>query len=124
MGEKKILVCDDDDTLVGLLESLLETAGYDVITAEDGFECVEKFVSEKPDLLILDLDMPRKTGFDVLDDLKRRGEAGNGVPVFVLSGRERQEDVQRASQFGVVGYITKPFSGESFLQRVRDAFSR
>jgi CheY-like chemotaxis protein len=118
----KLLVCDDDDTLVALLESILSGAGYEVITAEDGFQCLEKFHAEKPDMLILDLDMPQKTGFEVLEQLSREG-ALRERPLLVLTGRERKEDVERATGYGAKAFITKPFNGDTLLRMVAEILS-
>ena len=117
---KKILICDDDDTLLGLIEAILMGAGYTVITAEDGYECLDKYASEKPDMLIVDIDMPNKNGFEVLEELARQG-ALNKQPLFMLSGRERKEDLERASSLGAKGFIVKPFSGEALIDQVRGA---
>ena len=119
---KKILICDDDDTLVGLLETLLEMAGYTVVTAGDGVQALEMFESEGPDLLIIDIDMPHKNGFEVLEELSIRGALGS-KPLLVLSGRERKEDLARAEQFGAKGFIIKPFNGEDLVDKVRSVFS-
>ena len=116
---RKILVCDDDDTLVVLLESLLETAGYLVVTAEDGFDCLDKFHAEKPDMLIIDIDMPHKNGFEVIDQLSREG-ALRDRPLMVLSGRERKEDVERAHQYGAKAFVTKPFNGDTLVRMVHE----
>ena len=119
---KKILICDDDDTLLGLIEAILQGAGYDVVTAEDGFECLDRFSAERPDMLIIDIDMPNKNGFEVLEELTRAGSLGR-MPLFVLSGRERKEDLERAQSFGARGFIVKPFSGDVLIGKVKEAFA-
>jgi CheY-like chemotaxis protein len=118
----KLLVCDDDDTLVALLESILSGAGYEVVTAEDGVQCLEKFHAEKPDMLILDLDMPQKTGFEVIEQLSKEG-ALRDRPLLVLTGRERKEDVERAMTQGAKAFITKPFNGDTLLRMVAEILS-
>ena len=118
-GAAKILVCDDDDTLVVLLEALLSSAGYEVVTAEDGFACLEKFHTEKPDMLVIDIDMPNKNGFEVLEQLSREGSLA-GRPLMVLSGRERKEDVERAHHFGAKAFVTKPFNGDTLVRMIKE----
>lgn len=117
---KKILLCDDDDILVDILESVLETAGYKVVVAADGLECVERFQAEKPDMMIIDLDMPRRGGFAVIDQLRRKGVM-NGCALVIMSGRENKKDRDRADASGVVDYMVKPFNVTELIKQVNSA---
>ena len=116
---KKILICDDDDTMVFLLESLLERQGYTVQTALDGFECLLKFKKDKPDLLLLDLDMPVKNGFEVLDELSTGGGL-DSTPVVVISAGERMENKQRLEGYGVKDIFIKPFDADELMERINE----
>lgn len=90
---KKILIADDDPIIIKLLQVNLELDGYEVVTAEDGVEAVERAIETKPDLVILDIMMPRMDGWTALQELKRQPETAK-APVVLLSAKAQQEDVR------------------------------
>ena len=112
---KKILVCEDDECLIQLLQMVLEGSGYAFVGAHDGEAGLESFYAERPDVMILDIDMPRKDGFQVLQEIRDAG-ALNGTKVFFLSGKEKKADLERARQLGAFAYMIKPFNCEALVE--------
>jgi DNA-binding response OmpR family regulator len=112
----KILVVDDDLDLSGLISYALRQAGYLVLEAPDGPSGLEAFERERPDLVILDVNMPRLDGFEVLTRIRA---AGHRSPVMMLTVRSSEEDQVRALDLGADDYLTKPFSPRTVLARVR-----
>jgi two-component system KDP operon response regulator KdpE len=113
----RILVVDDEPPIRRLLRTGLGTQGYDVIDAANGKDALAA-MSEKPDLVILDLGLPDMQGHDVLRTLR---ESGNDVPVVVLSSRDDEAGKVKAFDFGADDYVTKPFGMNELLARVRAA---
>jgi len=105
----KILVCDDERHIVRLIQVNLEKAGYNVVTAYDGKDGLEKIRSEKPDLVVLDVMMPYMDGFEVLKCLRREPETMN-IPVVMLTAKAQDKDVFEGYHFGADMYLTKPFN--------------
>ena len=117
---KKILTCDDEPNIVRLIQVNLQKQGYDVYTAYNGRECLERVEEILPDLIVLDLMMPEMTGFEVLERLKA-DERYASIPVIMLTARTQDQDVLRGWQAGVECYLTKPFNpGElvTFIKRI------
>lgn len=110
----KILIADDDPIIIKLLQVNLEMEGYAVITAEDGLDAVEKARIEKPDLIILDLMMPRMDGWTAQETL-HKDPSLNATPVIFLSARAQQADLKRGYEAGVAEYVTKPFDPVDLL---------
>lgn len=119
---KKILAVDDEKHIRLLVEVNLKRAGYTVITASDGEEALEKVKSEKPDLVVLDVMMPRKDGFEVLRTLRADPETMN-LPVIMLTAKAQDADVFRGWQSGVDSYLTKPFNPMELLTFVKRIFA-
>jgi len=117
----KILVVDDDSELLGLIGFALRRAAYLVIEAAEGASALSAFEREKPDLVILDLNMPGMSGFEVL---KRMRAAGSATPVMILTVRSNEEDLVRGLDLGADDYLTKPFSPRTLLARVRALLRR
>lgn len=120
MPPVKILVCDDERNIVRLIQVNLEKEGYNVVTAFDGKEGLEKVASEKPDLLVLDVMMPYMDGFEVLKHL-RREQATEGLPVIMLTAKAQDKDVFEGFHYGADMYLTKPFNPKeliSFVKRI------
>jgi len=118
---RKILVVDDERHIVRLVEVNLQRAGYDVVTAYDGVEALEKVASEKPDMIVLDVMMPRKDGFEVLQDLQATPGTQN-IPVIMLTAKAQDADIFRGWQSGVSSYLTKPFNPRELLTFVERIF--
>jgi DNA-binding response OmpR family regulator len=117
----KILVVDDDLELLGLVAFALRQAGYLVIEAPDGRSGLEACAREQPALAILDVNMPRLSGIDLLREIRRRGYA---TRVMMLTVRSDEEDQVRALDLGADDYLTKPFSPRTLLARVRALLRR
>jgi CheY-like chemotaxis protein len=114
MEKKTVLIADDDQIIIKLLQVNLEMEGYEVITAEDGQDAVEKAQRKTPDLIILDIMMPRLDGWSARQELLKY-PALRDVPVIFLSARAQQADLRKGYEAGVAEYITKPFDPVDLL---------
>ena len=130
IASAKILVADDDPEMRMITTVVLESKGYQVRTAEDGEDALAKIEEQEPDLLVLDLLMPKMDGFDVCKRLKERRESGGKrIPILILSAvREessrRRYELETEMELDVDDYITKPISPPILLQRVERALRR
>ncbi len=123
-GKRKIVVADDTAFFRIMLTDLLEGNGYEVITANDGEEALQKVKHELPDLdlLLLDMLMPKMDGFTVIKELKK-GVMGQALPILALSGVFKSDDDREMMRdLGVVGYIDKDTSPDEILRRVKLIF--
>ncbi|HTR18910.1 MAG TPA: response regulator [Candidatus Paceibacterota bacterium] len=102
----KVLVAEDDSLLSSILINRFQSSGFDVMGSFDGDETVDKIKSWKPGLILLDILMPKKDGFAVLEEIKKDPACAN-IPVIVLSNLGEENDRQRASKFGVIDYLVK-----------------
>lgn len=121
-AKKKVLVVDDDTDDLKMISMILEPEGYDVVTAENGVEALEKVESEDPDLILLDVMMPELNGFAACDRLKS-SPASQGIPVVLLTGVARQITKTRYPINGVLRaeaeeYLEKPVDPEELLKVV------
>jgi DNA-binding response OmpR family regulator len=116
----RILVVDDDVELVGLLKFALNGAGYDVVTAFDGEQAISRFRETRPDLILLDVNLPIRNGFEVLDLIRKHSQ----VPVMMLTVRSAEEDEVRGLNLGADDYLKKPFSPRTLLARIRSLLRR
>ena len=117
---KKILVVDDERHIVRLVEVNLSRAGYDVATAYDGVEALEKVQGEAPDMIVLDVMMPRMDGFEVLKRLQADAKTQD-IPVIMLTAKSRPHEKLRASTIeGLGGYIGKPFDVLELRKQIED----
>jgi DNA-binding response OmpR family regulator len=114
---QRILICDDDPAILRVLEVNLEVEGYDVLLAHHGEEAYEVAVAEKPDLIILDIMMPRLDGYQTCEKLKATDETKD-IPVIFLSAKAQQSDIDRGREYGVADYLTKPFDPTDLLDVV------
>lgn len=118
---KKILAVDDEKHIVKLVQVNLERQGYEVITANDGKEALQKVEEEHPDLIVLDVMMPYMDGFEVLQHL-RRNPATRDIPVIMLTAKAQDADVFKGWQSGVDLYLTKPFNPMELVSFVKRIF--
>ena len=118
----KLLVVDDDADLRAILAFALRGAGYFVVEARDGAGALAAAAAERPDLVVLDLNLPDADGLDLVSRL--RGGDPASRPILVLSVRAAEEDVVRALDLGADDYLTKPFSPRTLLARVRAVLRR
>ena len=105
--KKRILIVDDDASIRNGLKKLLKKANYEVVLAADGFEAVDRFFSEPIDLLLLDLNMPRKDGREALAEIKQ-DPALKSIPIVILTTSTAEEDIVRTYCSGANSYISKP----------------
>jgi two-component system alkaline phosphatase synthesis response regulator PhoP/two-component system response regulator VicR len=115
---KRILVVDDEKHMVRLLQLNLEREGYEVVTAYDGADGLETARALKPDLVLLDITMPRMDGFEVLNALKSR-EDTEKTPVVILTARSKDADVFHGYESGADAYLTKPLHPSELTAVIR-----
>jgi two-component system alkaline phosphatase synthesis response regulator PhoP len=115
----KILVADDEPNILISLEYLMKREGYEVFLARDGHEALEVLRRERPHLVLLDVMMPKKTGFEVCQEL-RSDEALRDTKVLILTAKGRDTDVAKGMALGASAYMTKPFSTRELVQKVRE----
>ncbi len=117
MNKKKVLVVDDSPTQLKLMSDPLMSRGYTIVTAMDGVEALEMVASEKPDLVVLDVIMPRKNGFRVCRDIKI-SPLYNAIKVILISSKDQESDKFWGERQGADLYITKPFTDEELVSGV------
>ncbi len=123
---KKILIVDDDPDIRDVLTIILESRGYQVVTAQNGIEGLANLKAEKPDLMILDLLMPKMDGFGVMKELREASWAEfKNMPIMILTsvGEEparRRYQLETAVELGMDDYVEKPIAPEALLERVEN----
>jgi DNA-binding response OmpR family regulator len=117
---KRVLVVDDEVHVIQLVDLALRTEGFEVIAACDGQEALLKAVSEKPDVILLDVNLPDINGFEVCKRLKA-GENTRRIPVLFLSAMSQEQKIEQGLSVGAAAYITKPFQMKSLIQKIRQA---
>jgi DNA-binding response OmpR family regulator len=115
---KRILIADDEQNIVISLEFLMKREGYEVLVAQDGAEAVDMIRAEMPDLVLLDVMMPRKTGFEVCQEVKA-DPALKSVSILMLTAKGRDTEVAKGLALGADAYMTKPFSTKELVEKVR-----
>ena len=113
--KKKVLIVEDEKNIVDILRFNLQRSGYDTIEAYDGEDGLNKALAENPDLVLLDVMLPKMIGFDVCKTLCQQGSS---VPVIILTAREEEADKVLGLEIGADDYITKPFSMRELIARV------
>ena len=114
-----ILIADDEPNILISLEFLLKRAGYQVSLARDGQAALDAILRDRPDLVLLDVMMPKKTGLEVCQAV-RADEACNGVRILMLTAKGRDTDVAKGLALGADAYMTKPFATKDLVQKVKD----
>ena len=114
-----LLIADDEPNIVISLEYLLKREGYRVLVARDGQEALDTIVREHPDLVLLDVMMPHKTGFEVCQAV-RISPGVEATPILMLTARGRETDVAKGLALGANAYMTKPFSTRELVQKVAE----
>lgn len=119
MAEKKILLVDDAATMLMMEQMFLSKEPYDLITAKDGQEAVEKAESECPDLILMDVVMPKMDGFEAVRKI-RENEATKMIPIIMVTTRGEQDNMEKGYKNGCNGYVTKPINGPELLTKIRN----
>ncbi len=114
----KVMVVDDAYSELQIMESILKSAGHQVLSYTDGELLEEKVATERPDVLLLDVVMPKRNGFEVLRGL-RKDERTRKVPVVIISSKDQDSDKQWGKRQGADEYVTKPFTPDQLLSAVR-----
>jgi DNA-binding response OmpR family regulator len=120
--KKKILVVDDSKTALFMVTTILKKAPYDLVTAHDGQQAVEVAMAERPDLILMDVIMPRMTGFEACREL-RQHDATRTIPVILVTTRGEERNVETGFESGCNDYVTKPVNAQELLAKVRDHIS-
>ena len=116
---KKILVADDEPHIVKLLKARLEAGGYEVITASDGQECLDKVYRENPVVIILDIMLPKKDGYQVCGIL-RDDQRYQDIPIIMLTACKEAGEIKKGMESGAVIYLQKPFNQDVLLGMVQE----
>jgi CheY-like chemotaxis protein len=119
MQKKKILVVDDSKTALLVESMVLRKGPYELVTASDGVEAVEKAITERPDLILMDVMMPRMGGFEACQALRQR-EDTQAIPIIMVTTRGEAANVETGFVSGCSDYVTKPINAVELLAKVRD----
>ena len=120
MTDASLVLCaDDDEDILSLVSLRLQRAGFEVVTAADGDEAVEIARARRPALAVLDVMMPKRTGYEVLAEL-RNDETLREMKVILLSARVQEGDVARGMEAGADAYLAKPFKARDLVSKVQE----
>jgi DNA-binding response OmpR family regulator len=120
---KKILVVDDKPEVVELVTATLEGEGYQIISASDGREALEKIDKEEPGLVLLDIIMPKMDGFEVLSEVKKHPKTKE-IPIIMLTAKGQKLDKDKGRRLGAEDYIIKPFSPSHLLRKIEEVLGQ
>ena len=115
----RILIADDEPNILISLEYLMKREGYDVSVARDGVEALDTLRRERPSLVLLDVMMPRKTGYEVCQEVRADDELKDTL-ILMLTAKGRDTDVAKGLALGANDYVTKPFSTKELVQKVQE----
>jgi len=118
MARKKILLVDDADTILMIERMILSKGAYDFVTAKDGQEAIDKARTEKPDLILMDILMPKVDGFQACQKL-RDDESTRSIPIIMVTTRGEANNVEQGYASGCNDYVAKPIDGIELLSKVR-----
>ena len=119
----KILIAEDERDIRELVKYSLTFAGFEVVEASNGIEAVDRTVAEKPDLILMDVRMPKMTGYEACKQLKAIDEVKE-IPVIFLSAKGQESEIQQGMDVGAVEYILKPFAPDYLTDRVNEVLKR
>ena len=119
----KVLIVDDEPNIVLSVEFLMKREGYEVATAGDGQEALDKLPQIRPDLMILDVMMPRKNGFEVCATVRDDPQFAT-LPILMLTAKGREAEMKKGISLGADAYITKPFSTHDLVAKVHELLQR
>jgi DNA-binding response OmpR family regulator len=115
--KKKILVIDDKEELLMLVEIIFQEIGYEIICLKDSEEAFEYVIREKPDIVILDIMMPKLNGWDVLKQIKEHPSTSS-IPILILSVKADREDAEKSKKLGAEAIMRKPFKSNKLIEAV------
>ena len=118
-GQPGSVFVDDSKTAMFMVTTILRKGPYQVITADDGQRAVEVALAERPDLILMDVIMPRMTGFEACRELRQREETKT-TPIILVTTRGEAENIETGFDSGCTDYVTKPINGQELLAKVRD----
>ena len=118
-NEKRVLLIEDEPNIIEAIRFILSRDGWRVDTHSDGKSAQEAVLARNPDLVILDVMLPNRSGYDILHDL-RADQATSELPVLMLTARGQKKDRELAEKLGVSKFMTKPFSNGEILETVRE----
>ncbi|MBI2265989.1 MAG: response regulator [Armatimonadetes bacterium] len=118
MGHK-ILIVEDDESIANLVKINLELEGYQTLMAADGEEAIQALDTETPDLVVLDLMIPKFDGWEVLKHMNET-RRDNHLPVIITSAKTQKEDLDKGAAFGVVDYLVKPFDPQDLINKIQE----
>jgi DNA-binding response OmpR family regulator len=116
----KVLIADDDADLLDLMAYALRREGYTVLAAINGQQALQRYEAETPDILLLDVTMPKLNGFEVCRRIRREA----ATPIIMLTARDEEEEVLRGLQLGADDYVVKPFSAKQLIARMKTVLRR
>lgn len=119
-AQAKILVVDDEADIVSTVQYRLKFCGFEVITASNGKEGLEKVANERPDLILLDINMPVMDGHEMLERLKNQPDIKD-IPVIMLTAYSDKRDIAKAAELGIADYVTKPFDFTELTEKISNA---
>jgi len=120
--KKKILIVDDEPSIVRLLSKRLKVNGYETFVAEDSYQCIKRAREEKPDLILLDMKMPAGGGLVAFENLKASVYTST-IPVIFVTAQPEEEVKKQVMELGADGFIAKPFNGVDLLNTVKEIFA-
>ena len=119
-AQQKILIVDDETDIVSTVQYRLKSCDYDVIVDNNGQEGLEKAMQEKPDIILLDINMPVMNGLEMLERLRNYPELKN-TPVIMVTAYSDSDDINKAADFGISNYVTKPFNFAELTEEISKA---
>src|SRR5262249_43095252 len=118
MARKKILLVDDAETIL-LIEKMILNKSYDLVTAKNGEEAIALAIIEQPDLILLDIVMPKMDGLEVCKQIKQHADIGS-IPIIMVTTRGESQHIETAFANGCADYVTKPINGVELLSKVKN----
>jgi len=116
---KKVLIADDEPNIVRSLQFLMKREGFEVLVAADGEDALAQIAAHRPDVVLLDVMMPKKNGYEVCQ-LVRANAEWQAIRVILLTAKGRDVDVEKGMAMGADAYVTKPFGTKELVARVKD----
>ncbi|HPZ10139.1 MAG TPA: response regulator [Candidatus Eremiobacteraeota bacterium] len=123
MSQKKILLVDDEPNIIKSLNYVLQKKGFAVLCASNGEEAIDRIRSFKPDIVLLDIMMPKKNGYDVCEEIRKEDNFKN-LYIIMLTARGQSIDKEKGLHAGANEYMTKPFSPGQILQKIEDILQK